>query len=292
MRSLPVFFASMCLFLGVGCTNPLAATEKAATDVLVGKNTNIQLEETVMGFDNPFTQEPQTEITILEKELPSISLAWTMTDRQETQASQEARQAAMNAPVGSEAVVPEPVYEDVVRMGTLRGDGLEQGKRVSLPSFWSEGDQDVTGEENSLLWLSKAQYEQLANTRQAIVIFGGADSVLEGLLSYYQSAAAFAEKIQGNENVPTLTDGYNEYIAITAEPEWGSFTLVYNDEKIRVPTIVAENVFARFEILANAENPLILSVVPKPTSWLMNAIESLHPGSKVKGYKVTSIETK
>jgi hypothetical protein len=112
------------------------------------------------------------------------------------------------------------------------------------------------------------------------------------LLSYYQSAAAFAEKIQGNEIVPTLTDGYNEYIAITAEPEWGSFTLLYNDEKIKVPTIVAENTFARFEILANPENPLILSVIPKPTSWLMNAIESLHPGSKVKGYKVTNIQTK
>lgn len=291
MRSLPVFFASMCLFLGVGCTNPLAATEKAATDVLVGQDAQLILRETVAGFDNPFTDEPTTQVRITSKDAEAVEIAWTRTERQETQASQEARAAAMNTPVGSKAEMPEPVYEEVVRSGTLRADGLEEGKRVALPSFWSEGGQDFGGQENSLLWLSKAQYEQLANTRQAIVIFGGADSVLEGLLSFYQSAAAFAENIQGNGDLATVTDGYDEYIAITAEPEWGSFTLRYNNEKIKVPTIVAENTFARFEILANPENPLILSVIPKPTSWLMNAIESLHPGSKVQGYKVTSIDT-
>ncbi len=287
-----MFLVSALIFLGAGCTNPLLGSEKNASDVVIEKDAKIQIEEMVMGFDNPLTKEPETEITILEKEFPSMSLAWTMTDRRETQASQEARQAAMNAPVGSETAMPEPIYEDVVRSGTLRADGLEAGKRISLPSFWSEGDQDLSGQENSLIWLSKSQYEQLVNTRQTIALFGGADSVLEGLLTYYQSAAAFAEKIQGNTRVVSLPDGYHEYIAITAEPEWGSYTLIYNNEKVRVQTIVAENVFARFEILANAENPLVLSVVPKPTSWLMNALESLHPGSVIKGFQVKSITTK
>ncbi len=289
MRHIPLLLASSLLFLGAGCTNPLAITEKAATDIAMAQGVTMTLEATTAGFDNPLTTEDETQVTVTTWDAGTSAVAWKRTERQETQESKDARAIAFSSPVGSGVPVPEIEYEDVAIEGTLRADGMETGTHLSVPATWEAGDVDLSGEGNSLLWLSREQYESLVTTRHATVTIGELDALLTSLLSYYDQASDFADKLQGNETSAPSEADVASLTTLTADADWGSYEMVYNGEKVRVQTITAENAFARFEILANVENPLVLSVVPRPASWVSIALETLHADGALEGYKTTQI---
>ncbi|MEK9156716.1 MAG: hypothetical protein AAB448_01100 [Patescibacteria group bacterium] len=289
MRLAPTFLASSLLLLGVGCTNPLAVSEKAATDILMSSGTGMILEETTAGLDNPFTTEDVTSVTVTTWDPALIELTWKKIAQQETEASKTARESAFNSPVGSGVPVPEVQYEEMTLEGTIRADGGENGTHLEVPSVWEQGAIDLSGEGNSLLWLSRGQYESLVTTRHATVTIGGIDSLLATLGSYYEQASGLVDKLQGNEtSAPTEAD-VSSLTTLSADADWGSYELIYNGEKVEVQTITAENTFAKFEILANAENPLVLSVVPRPASWVTIALETLHADAALEGYEVTQI---
>lgn len=289
MRPYPIFLASSLLLLGMGCTNPLAVTEKAAADIAMSSGTTLVLEETTAGLDNPFTKEDITNVTVTTWDPALIEVTWKKTEQQETEASKNARESALNSPVGSGVPVPEMQYEEIIVEGSIRADGGENGTHLEVPSVWEVGSSDLSGEGNSLIWLSRGQYESLVTTRHATVTIGGIDSLLATLGSYYDQASGLVDKLQGNETSAPGEADVSSLTTLTAEAEWGSYTFVYNGEKVEVQTIVAENAFARFEILANAENPLVLSVIPRPASWVTVALETLHADAALEGYKVTQI---
>lgn len=289
MRISLTLLASSLVLLGAGCTNPLAVTEKAPTDIAMSSGTTLVLEETTAGLDNPFTTEDVTHVTVTTWDPALIEITWKKTIQQETEASRNARESALSSPVGSGVPVPEIQNEEVTIEGSIRADGGENGTHLAVPSTWESGASDLSGEGNSLIWLSRGQYESLVTTRHATVTIGGIDSLLATLGSYYEQASGFVDKLQGNEtSAPTEAD-VSSLTTLTAEAEWGSYTLLYNGEKVEVQTIVAENAFARFEILANAENPLVLSVVPRPASWVTVALETLHADVALEGYKIIQI---
>lgn len=289
MRLTPIFLASTLLLLGMGCTNPLTVSEKAATDILMSSGTTMVLEETTAGLDNPFTTEDVTSVTVATWDPALIEIAWKKTEQQETEASKNARESALNSPVGSGVPVPEIQYEEITIEGSIRADGGENGTHLQVPSVWEQGDIDLSGEGNSLIWLSRGQYESLVTTRHATVTIGGIDSLLATIGSYYDQASGLVDKLQGNEtSAPTEAD-VSSLTTLSADADWGSYELVYNGEKVKVQTIIAENAFAKFEILANAENPLVLSVIPRPASWVTIALETLHADAALEGYKVTQI---
>lgn len=290
MRLYPIFFASSLLFLGMGCTNPLAVTEKAAADIAMSSGTTLVLEETTAGLDNPFTKEDITSVTVTTWDPALVEITWKKTEQQETEASKSARETALNTPVGSGVSVPEMQYEEITVEGSIRADGGENGTHLYVPSVWEAGNVDLSGEGNSLLWLSRGQYESLVTTRHATVTIGGIDSVIATLGSYYDQASGLVNKLQGNETPAPVEADVSSLTTLTAEVEWGSYAFMYNGEKVEVQTIVAENAFARFEILANAENPLVLSVVPRPASWVMVALETLQADAALEGYKVIEIK--
>ena len=69
------------------------------------------LEETTAGLDNPLTKEDTTDVTITAWSDASAGLSWKRTEQQETQASKDAREAALSSPVGSGVPVPEVQYD-------------------------------------------------------------------------------------------------------------------------------------------------------------------------------------
>lgn len=289
MRTISFFIAGVLLLSGFGCTNPLATTEKAATDIAMSAGTTMTLEETTAGLDNPLTKEDTTQVVLTSWSETAASLSWKRTEQRETAASEEARRVALSSPVGSGVRVPEVQYEEVTVEGTILGDGMENGTHLEVPVFWEEGEVDLSGEGNSLLWLSRGQYALLASTRHATVTFGKLDAFIANLVSLYENASNIVDKFQGNEtSAPSETD-VAALTTLTADPDWGSYEFTYAGEKIKVQTIVAENAFARFEILANPENPLVLSITPRPTSWVTIALETLHADTALEGYRVTQI---
>lgn len=285
-----MILASSLLLLGAGCTNPLVVSEKAATDIAMSSGTTLVLEETTAGLDNPFTKEDITSVAVTTWDPALIEIAWKKTEQQETEASKNARETALNSPVGSGVPVPEMQYEEITVEGSIRADGGENGTHLEVPSVWGVGSVDLSGEGNSLIWLSRGQYESLVNTRHATVTIGGIDSLLTIIGSYYDQASGLVSKLQGNETPAPSEADVSSLTTLTAEAEWGSYTFMYNGEQVEVQTIIAENAFARFEILANPENPLVLSVVPRPASWVMVALETLQADAALEGYKVIEIK--
>lgn len=284
-----LFLLGSIVMLGAGCSNPFAVSEMFATDIHAQAGATMLLQDTTFGFDNPLTKEPVTTVRVEAWDGTTATLAWEQQEQRETQASQEAREQAFSAPVGSGVVVPDVVYETVTRTGTLTADALDGGTKFALPSLWNEGAQDLTGEGGSLLWLSRNEYETLVTTRHATVTLGEVDAFLDTLLSSYDQAAATLNALQGNETATPTAEGLHAFTTLTAEPDWGSYTLQYGDKKVRVPIVVAENAFAKFEILANPHEPLVLSVTQKSTSWLLLALQTLHPNIALRGYRITQI---
>lgn len=281
--------AGILLLSGFGCTNPLAVTEKLPTDIGMGAGTVLALEATTAGFDNPLVANDVTNISIAEWSQTSAKISWTRTLQQETEASKEARNTALSSPVGTNIPVPEMQYEEVTLKGTLSADGMENGTHLEAPVFWEQGDVSRQGEGNSLIWLSREQYDSLINTRHATVTFGKLDTLIATLTSYYKSASSLVDKLNGNETVSPATENISSLTTLTAEADWGSYEFFYGNEKVKVQTVIAENAFARFEILANPQNPLVLSITPRPTSWLTVALETLRVENALEGYEVTQI---
>ncbi|MEK7459390.1 MAG: hypothetical protein AAB663_03220, partial [Patescibacteria group bacterium] len=76
---------------------------------------------------------------------------------------------------------------------------------------------------------------------------------------------------------------------LTADPDWGDYTLTLNGTQSVVKTVTASSLFADYTILANAENPLILKVGVKPLSLGLGMLSTLSAINSLAGYHVTAI---
>lgn len=218
----------------------------------------------------------------------ATTLAWTKTEHRETEASRAAREAASRVPVGQASQVPDPVYEDVVLSGTLATDALSNAERILLPSYWPEGEYDVRGEENSVVWLSRAQYDELVSTRESHIALGLFDSTLQNLIGLGDTAKTALSALQGE--LAAQEEKTNEDVTkLTADADWSDYILVVNGEERTVQAVRATNMFANYIILANPENPLILQVSIKPWAFGIGMLNVLHAIDAFAGYRVTSI---
>lgn len=215
-------------------------------------------------------------------------LSWTMDVKQETAASKTARDYAMtHAPVGEDAVIPEPVYENVTLKGVVRTDSLANAERLLLPSYWPEGEYDVSHMGNSVIWLSNQQYAELLATRSSHVQLGLFDSTLKDALDFTESAKSALDRLQGK--IAATPTSNKDFTKLSAKGDWGSYTLKVNGEDVRVRTIEAANAFANYTILANADNPVILKVSILPWALGPSLFTSLNELKDELGYSVKSV---
>ncbi|MBI1907986.1 hypothetical protein HYS28_01035 [Candidatus Uhrbacteria bacterium] len=280
--------AGVLVLLGAGCTAIVPdATTSEEIDFHAGAAFTI--EQTWFGINTPQREAyGKRNVTVDEWAAnESTTLSWTMTSRQETEASVAAREAASQVPIGEEASVPDPVYEDVTTTGSVMTDALNNAERILLPSYWPQGAYDVRGEENSVVWLSRQQYDELVSTRSSHIAIGLFDATLQNLIDFGEGVSNALAKLQGELAAQETSN--TDITKLEAEGDWGSMTLTVNGEPTTVRTIAATSAFADYVILANPENPLILKVSIKPLSLGFGMLSTLSVVKSLAGYEITSL---
>lgn len=308
---------SSIVLVGVGCTNAPVSNltpEQASNELSLEQGSEIVLRPTVLGVGGRIVRllggEMDERVISISEWVPgqSVALGWTVTTQKETAASVAAREAYdaqyAQSPVGVEVPdQPKHVYEDVTRAGSISSSVLDDATTIGLPELWSDGDGGNV--ETSLLWLSKAQYNELANTRSTRLSLGLFDESLMEVEEVVTRLGSFVSKIAA---ILPLSKGEIEGVAseseadtvslhglltITADPSWHSYALTVDGVHTTVQTIEAENKFANLTILANQDNPLILEIRLTPLargSIDVLSVDGLSEG--FGGYEIVSIETK
>ena len=286
--------ALMFLSLGAGCTAPnlpsfsVFPQDLPSGDIDLAVGSTLSLEQTSLNPLERLKKQPQRVMTIANwTPNQNVELSWDETFERETAASIAARSEAERATgVGEESHVPEPVYETVSLQGSIKSDALNDGQRIFLPSEWQEREVDLGGSSSTVIWLSKAQYDELAATRHTKLSLSVFDQGLQQVADGIDLLKDLLAKAQGES---IAAGGDEDPTEIVAGADWGSYTLKFNHEKVSVQTIQAENKFASYTILANPDNPLILEVELKAWAYGTEAIGLVTDDLKMSGYAVTEI---
>ncbi len=286
---------AMVLF-GIGCIPSswsLGARDLSPDDLVLAEGTMLEVtpSHAALGDLLQKTHLEPREITLTTFTDDLLRFSWKQSYEEETLASKEARSLAEHAPVGTDVEVPDAVYETLLREGNVGIVGHREGTRFVVPSMWSEGESNFSGSTHAVLLLSKETYEQLQTTRQARVTVGSTQDIFAVVSDYLGYASDLAVSLAQKANV-ALPDGgatLDEFMTLTADSAWGTYTLTYGEDRVTVPVLIAENMFARYTILARADAPLVLAWEPRGVSWISSVMGTLMPGVLLEGYRITQI---
>jgi hypothetical protein len=114
------------------------------------------------------------------------------------------------------------------------------------------------------------------------------DAGLQTAANAADAVKGFIAKISGGDDSGSITD--QDVTEIEAAAEWGTYTLTYQGDKVKVQTIQAENKFASYTILANPENPIILEVELKSWAYGTEVVGLISSDLKIAGYTIISID--
>ncbi|HAU66113.1 MAG: hypothetical protein UT30_C0002G0025 [Candidatus Uhrbacteria bacterium GW2011_GWF2_39_13] len=303
------------LFVGSGCVSPPVSNltpEEAASVLSFSVGDEFVLRPTVLGLGGSVVEwsgaDEQERTVTLNQWIPNqkVDLTWKSLVPVETTESKAAREAYESeyaqSPVGVEIPeAPEPVYEQNLQTGTITSESLSAATTLMLPQQWPVGDGGMV--EESLIWLSQTQYNELINTRSTKVSLGLFDESLSNVEEATTQAKTFIDQIGGFLSLLTGKDSQptnqseeattKNTTTIKADPSWGIFTLEVDGVRTKVRVVEAKNAFAQYKILANPENPLILEIQLTPLSQGNLKIfskESLAKG--FAGYEISEINLK
>lgn len=293
--TLTLLFLSL---LGTGCVSvdtQELSPEEAALSLSLSSGTQMTLRETVLGLGGKFVtffkQEAENRTIIIDewKTNKLAKLRWERTLQEETTESKAARQDYFAkyaaAPIGSELPnPPEPVYAETIQSGSLFTQAFLDSTKVLLPLFWPVGEE--TGEDTSLIWLSKKQYDELTQTRRTDVNLGLFDDSVSYAVGLTDQVKYFIEKIKGSDAAAEE----KSVLQIDANINWTNYTLTIDGAPTLVRAIRAQNAFARYVILANPENPLILELMLSPAArGSLNLFSREALGEAFWGYEVVGV---
>lgn len=307
--ALPLFL--LILLLGFGCSGSAVSdltAEQAAASLDLAVESQIVLRPTVLGLGGKIVDvlggdADQRTVTITEwTPSTSVSLTWNITTQTETAASVAAREAYASE-YGETAIgedvpdAPEPEYEDTVKSGMLASSVLSDAGTLQLPELWSEGDGGTTS--TSLIWIGKAQYDELVATRSTKLSLGLFDESLMQVEEVTSKLTSYLDRIKNlwpgetiETETPAETDA-DDLLTVEAKSDWGEYMLLVDGTRTTVQTIEASNAFATYTILANQDNPLILELRLTPLS--QGNLEVLSPSGFIEGfggYEVSEINSK
>ena len=289
---------AMIVMIGAGCVQPTVSdeqSEKAAQSLSFSSGDQIVLRETFLGLGGKVVElfggtAPERIVKIDSIDLDSsIDLDWSLTTKQETEASVNEQKiyddTYANAPIGT--LIPDPPtkeFETVERTGFIRATNVSEATHVFLPTFWMDTEQ--TTENKSLIWLTREQYQQLTQTRKTSINLGLFDDSIAFAQSLSDKAKDLVNWLTQNKQETERED----VLLIQANQDFGTYTLDINGKEQTVRTIQAQNAFAKYTILANENNPLILEVVLTPVSrGSFNIFNKQRLFEAFVGYEVVSI---
>lgn len=292
-----VFFASLFIILvGFGCSSPATDIDyqTAAESVDLSVGSSFVIHQTIFGLGGVFAETvagdnlAEYQVSIYSfTPADLVAFSWSSASEQETEASITAREVyeATDHPVGDTSTAPKVVYETINKTGSYDSSALDDAINVLLPAYWIEGEQSF--ENNSIIWLSKQQYENLVNTKTATLSLGLFDEKISSLLE-------ISDKVQGALNAlqqkAAAASQSEDIYKLTAEDDWGTYSLNIDGVKQSVRTIEASNWFGSYVILANPDNPLILKATLNP--FALGSFDLSSPLSSFLGYEVVDILTK
>ncbi|MBI5793712.1 hypothetical protein HZA87_01305 [Candidatus Uhrbacteria bacterium] len=297
------------MLLGFGCdSTPVSdlTPEEASASLGLAIDNEIVLRPTVLGIGGKIVDllggEADERTIKITQWTPGISvdLSWSITTQTETAASVAAREAYA-AQYGETAIgedvpdAPEPIYEDTIKSGSLGSASLAGATMLELPELWSEGDGGVS--DTSLIWISKAHYDELVSTRRTKLSLGLFDESILQVQEVTDQLTSYLDRIKslwpGNATGTPAQTQADDLLTVQAKADWGEYTLLVDGTRTTVQTIEAKNVFATYTILANPENPLILELRLTPLS--QGNLEVLSPSGFIEGfggYEVSQINLK
>lgn len=294
-------FLLLLTLLGTGCVSVESQTktpEEAALSLSFSSGTELSLRETVLGLGGKFVtffqQEASERSLVLDDWMGNerALLHWERNLQEETQVSKDARTEYYAkyaaAPIGSQ--LPDPpkqLFETIKQQGTLSTQSLQEGSTVFLPPFWRVDEEG--GKDSTLIWLSKKQYDELVTTRRTDVNLGLFDDSVSYAVGLTDQVKFFVEKLKGSQTPVEQ----KSVLEINARIDWAHYTLSVNGVQTVVRAIQAQNAFARYTILANPENPLILEIMLSPASrGSLNLFSREAIGEAFWGYEISSVKTK
>ena len=290
---------SLLLITGFGCSEiPFLASEVPAEDIEIRDGSTLVLVEKNVGLPMlPGKKGQETKLQIVRYSPGQSAIVhWSRLEQQETAASIAARaEARKQIAAGQDVAIPEPMYEDVAVQGEENGDGLDDAKRISLPSTWKSRDTSQDSlidadlfRDDSLIWLSAAQYQELIDAGQTEIQLSVIDAGLQDAADLAAKAQEFLKKLAGSNGAPVEAKDVTRAELVSS----GDYTLSYNGKKVSVPTIIVENSFATFTVLADQENPLVLEVDLKAWSYGSEVLETFNIDANLSGYSIASINTR
>lgn len=285
--------------LGAGCVSvPMAKVDPqtAADELTLTPETEMVLRETVFGLGGKFVtffkQEDAKRRLFLNDWIAGerASATWSRELIKETEESKKATQEYYaqyaSVPVGTELPAqPVPVYTTIRESGRLETDALADASALYLPLFWVNGE--IGGKGSGLLWLSQKQYKELIETRKTSINLGLFDDSISYAVGLTDQVKNLVERLRGSKEAPEE----KSVLEVEANINWAEYTLLVNGIQTSVRAIRAQNAFARYTILANEENPLILEITVSPaTRGSLNLFTREALGQAFWGYEVVSID--
>jgi hypothetical protein len=238
---------ALILVFGLSCTDgsPLTeptASEQEAPEMAIVPGMEVGLVSTT-GFGLLSRQEVDLEapgggtlVTVGDVELgEEVTIFWRRTIEQEIEAENPTPVTGVGTPTST------PITEIVVQEGTIVATGLDNAHDVLFPFYWQPGRTET---DTSLIWLSEEAFSQLSQTRRTAwtpdVLTRVSQLPLEMVRDIEQKAEA-------------------EPFSLNAEPDFESYQLLLNGERVQLRAIRAYDDFGNaYIILADPRNPLIL----------------------------------
>ncbi|MDG1950753.1 MAG: hypothetical protein P8J32_08140 [bacterium] len=312
---LTIGFASLTL-IGSGCiTEPVQSItpEEAATSLSLLVGDTLSVKPTVLGVSGQVVgwlggeDEPRV-ITLTQWEPGNIAaLDWVITHQVETDTSIQTRETYdtqyAEVPIGVDIPEePEPEYEELTESGSVRTQSLADASTLLLPEYWLSQDMGTVNE--SLLWISSAQYDELVNTRKANISLGLFDESLARIEETTDKLSTVTDDLKNllaplaeyglweasdtpPEDVQAQAD--QDLITVQADGDWSTYYVKINGERTGVRAIKASNAFATYKILANPDNPLVLEIQLTPLSQGNLDLGSIDLIDGFGGYEITEI---
>jgi len=294
------------LFVGTGCAQQIVSDktpEQAAALLNLEAGSKITLRETILGVGGKVISlfegtdaERVISVNFWDPKVRGV-FSWERSLKQETLASTEARKKYFedyaSASIGTQLPnPPEPVYETITENGLLETNSLQNGNKISLPIFWQEdknSDNQKIKDDSTLIWLSNKQYKELVETRRTEIHLGLFDDSVSYITGLTDQIESFLDQLKGETPVAKEKN----ISEIEADISWKTYRLKVNGILTDVRAIQAQNAFARYTILANENNPLILEIILSPASrGTANLFNLKALGEAFWGYEVTEISSK
>lgn len=183
---------------------------------------------------------------------------------------------------GDTLTVQKTVFGFGGKLLELIGQSSED-QMVTVPVVWPDTS-STYGSEN-FLFVPTSIYAELSTTGSTHLSLGLFDQTVSDALSWVDRLNALAAKVGVSTGTETAGE---DVLLVTKTNDGGTAWVRLDGTLVEVNTIEAGNRFATYEILANAETPVILSLTLTPAARAEFSVLSSFEGFAVSEIKTTS----